>query len=308
MKKTAIARKQDVQSGLAFELEATLSLLEILVDEEDFDAIRDIEQKLEPRMKPDACENSLLRVYHGQLGHAHIFGCVANQAGFSQQTAEKHIQKALNNSDNDVDISRYTNYMYLSRAILRYACRHFRAQCSSRVSEAIRSVCSEFVFRGSAFCTSGFLYKRSLRHLLRARVFAWYRYLLKKGSNPPAFEELPELVDILEDDEQDWTKAVIAKCLGALFAAKDDFERAKALFEMAFDAMKPYPPGGVTSVIELTIYAEAYRSLHEEAYLEHAREIYSRLPEGIYKYSRHLWKKYLEHPCECAFPGLQYWY
>ena len=291
------ARKQEGKCGLAFELEATISLLEILVDEEDFDAIRVIEQELEPRMKHEACENSLQRVYHGQLGHAHVFGCLANQAGFSQRTAEKHIQQALNNSDNDVDVSRYTNYMYLCRAILDFD----KEEENDDFEDAWKEYRQLFLENSKA-------YRRSLRHLLRARVFAWYRYLLKKGIIPPAFEELPELVDILEDDELDWTKAVIAKCLGALFAAKGDRARANALFERAFDAMKSYPPMGVTSVIELTIYAEAYRSLHIRSCLERAREIFKGLPTGVFNYSKSLWQNYLEHPDECAFPGLGYWY
>lgn len=291
------AQKQEGEDGHAFVLRSMISQLEILVDEEDFETIRDIEQKLDPIMQQNSVDRQIQRLYYGMLGHAHIFGFLAAQEGFSQVKAEKHIQQALNYAESAADISRYTNYMYLCKAVFDYG--------TEDENDAFDDAWNEY---RQLFSENNKAYKRSLRHLLRARTFAWYRYLLKNGKIPPEFEVLPELVDILEDDEQDWTKAVIAKCLGALFAANGDYEKAEKLFEMAFGAMKSYPPMGVTSVIELTIYAEAYRSLHKEAFLEHARMIYAELPASFFNYSRKLWGEYLKCPGECSFPGLEYWY
>ncbi|MBQ6471979.1 MAG: patatin-like phospholipase family protein [Victivallales bacterium] len=294
------ARDADGELDRDVVLRVLLSLLEILQDEEDFDALRSEAERVEPLLAQMSDELKLR--FYGTLGYANIFGALAKRPGFSSKKAKEDCQRAYRLARETEDNARYANCLFFCQSVI--AAESDDAEDAADAEECFLMAESEC--RRLAREESN-VFKRNQRHLMRFRTFVWYRQLLAHGK-PLHFQERAEITDILEDEEKDWTTAVIAKCMGALYASQSRGDEATRCFELAFSAMKDMHLNGVTTVILLTIYAEGYRSLGREEWLEAARDIWRRLPEGKFEYSRRLWQDYLANPREDNFPGLGFWY
>ena len=148
-------------------------------------------------------------------------------------------------------------------------------------------------------------YVKNSGFLHRAKAMAWSRQLLQTGT-VPAWELSLEMNEVLNAGY--WPGACVGKYLGALAAAEGGRARAEQYFVNAEKAISANDPPGVVSLIRLTVLTEAYRSLHDETWLDKARALAKTLPDAIAPLSLPRWRDYLDNPESAPFPGLLYWY
>ena len=106
-----------------------------------------------------------------------------------------------------------------------------------------------------------------------------------------------------------WLCATTGKYLGAIETARGNVDEARRHFCTADAAFGGKFDSYFLSVIGLTVRAEAFRSLKDEAWLLSARQLLASIPDDARKYvafSR--WRDYIDNPTDEKFPALSYWY
>ena len=152
------------------------------------------------------------------------------------------------------------------------------------------------------------------RYRHRFEALGLYRAVLS-GQPVPALEGLADVAREVENDKCDpWIRATIGKYLGAVAAAQGDVATARRRFEEAAKPLSEYSYF-VFKIIQMTILAEAYRSLRripeQVVFAQKMRQQALALfaDHGSADWRKDAWRAWLEAEGDDAtFPGLKYWY
>ena len=295
------ARQFATEKGEAFSLLLLRLEIEQLVlhqDEEDFDSIIALAPTLEEQLLK-ANDKDLWMRFHGTMGQAHAYGALAGIPTFLREKAFEHVKKAIAYAVDikvEHDIAQDMNYMHLLYALFEPGTDEEKGAYDDADNQ-IRNLKDR----------DDKAYGKNLRFLVRFQALAWYRQLLRDGK-PPRFERTSRLNGIIINEHQaDWLRCTVCKYIGALEAANGNLEEARALFTKAFASIKEDETEDILNLIKLTAYAEAYRSLHDEQYLNHAKMLLPKISATVCKYTLPAWKAYIDNPNN-EFPGLSYWY
>ena len=287
--------------GEAFSLLLLRLEIEQLVlhqDEEDLDNVIKLASSLENQLVK-VNDNDLWMRFHGTMAQAHAYGSLAGIPFFSCEKAFTHVDKAIEyavKNKVESDIAQDMNYKHLLYALFEPGTEdeHIAFQ------DALNQIKDLKDHHDKA-------YEKNLRFLMRFQAFAWYRQLLYDGK-PPRFEKTYDLKFIIADEyHADWLRCTICKYIGALEAANGNLDEARALFEKAFVSINDNENDAILILIKLTAYAEAYRSLRDEQYLNKAKLLLPKISPIVCQYSLPAWKAYIDNPNN-DFPGLSYWY
>ena len=330
-----IEKAREFASGkLEFAIEvARLSVAELVIrqDEEDFndlakmaDAVQDDIDRAAQAEKNDASRRirDLRMRLNGSLSQIECAAVLAGIQGFTAAQAKEHVDEAFKLAQGlckDVDLSEEdrfialcneaqdANYRVMWAAFFDFDSLEAQAVLALKKANRLEGFNCENESVGSTASVTNAGYRE------RFRLMGWYRELLKgrrvDGFNPPETE-------LLTDERVEfWARALIGKYLGALEAARGNWQAAKAKFDLG-EKLLAGCKEGVLGVIHATICAEAFRSLSGSSdceIVQHADEMRKNAvklfeSESVLTLGRADWLAWLKNPAEGHFPGLQYWY
>ena len=266
------------------------------------------------------CAVDLKMRYHGTMGQGVAYASLSRKEDCSPEHAKKHFEVAYRNAvelakrsktrtgcSDETNIAIYNcgqdaNYLLLWEALFNPQGIPDAAAKAKRLSDRNRAQDDlEDAVKNDRY-----------RH--RFEALGLYRAVLQ-GITVPAVDEFDELSGEIDDTECDaWIRATIGKYLGAVAAAQGDAATARRRFE---EAVAPLVNYGyfVFKVIQMTILAEAYRSLrHFPEHTAFAQEMRRQAlalfaDPGSASWRKDAWRAWLETEGDDAtFPGLAYWY
>lgn len=312
------AREFAAKEGDKFQKLLLLLEIEKLVDKQDREEFAEVleyvaKEKLEEQLQALEDDDLWMR-YHGTMGQAYAYGTLEKLPGFSKETALEHFEKAVEKAeciDKIAEIAHDKNYMHLFYALFE----------PGSIDELEAYDQAQNIINQLKKCDKD-VALRNLHYLKRSQAFAWYRQLLH--GTLPEYRIDVDFTRLLRNDSNgadDWIRACVGKYLGAVETAmaiesRNNGEESEAeqrqksaegYFRNAMDAIQDEKNPGIKTLIKVTVYAEAYRSLSDHNALEKAKELIDSLPSDFVCGSLSAWKAYLDHP-DNDFPGLSYWY
>lgn len=301
--------------------------LVLLEDSEDFsrtfalaaDLEKDIDAFAQKENDSDVAVDLKMR-YHGTMGQAVAYASLVGGDGCSPERAKCHFETAYKNAvelskrskkrtrcPDETNIAIYNcgqdaNYLLLWEALFNPQGVPAAAAKAKRQADRNRD-------KGDL---EDAVKNDSFRH--RFEALGLYRAVLL-GQPVPVIDECAEVEKKIENhDCVAWIRATIGKYLGAVAAAQGDVTVACRRFK---DAVTPLAKDNraVYKVIQMTIFAEAYRSLRR--FPEHtafAQEMRKRAlalfdEPGSRNWNKDAWRVWLQtEGTDKLFPGLNYWY
>ena len=275
--------------------------IEELVEFQDEECFLDIAaqaEQLKVRVEEFGDPDLLMR-YYGTMGQAHCYGFLAGVTGFDRDRAKSCFVAAVDYAlkrprdiENEMDfqgnVAQDLNYCYLWYALFE-----------PETADADRAFAEA---KNHHECRLGGEKQiRNRRHLKRLKAFALYRRWLADGAVPEP-EKIPNALK--SEFDGDWLAATTGKYVGALLAAAGNFNEAADTFKEYTDILRKRTEP-ILRFIQMTILAEAYRSIGEASYRKEALEV-SELLKTSYSPSIGAWIDFLNG--KSAFPGLTYWY
>lgn len=280
------AQKNNLEKLLRrMEIEELVELQDKELFAEILNLSRSLQENIERINNPD-----LLMRYFGTMGQAHCCGSLAGFSGFSRDYALSCFEKAIlfaQKTNSPGDIAQDINYRYLWYALFEPETEEAE-ECFSEAKNYIDFNLQEN--RNIQTKNKNFLY--------RYKAFAIYRHLL--ATNTPPAENFEKY--LLPDDALSWLQGTVCKYIGAACASCGCRQKAEKLFKKSFSQLSH--KNSIIQFIQMTAWAEAYRSLGEIQYRDQALRQAKDL-QDLYP-SAEQWIKFLENKGE--FPGLKYWY
>ncbi len=289
--------EQAKNTAREYKFEKQLRRLEIeelveFQDKEDFSSILALMNTLGENIEKTDDDDLLMR-YHGTVGQSHCYGFLAGIEGFSREDGLKHFRMALHhacNLNSELDIAQDLNYIYLWYVLFDTG--------SQNAEKAYQNAC-EHIERNLISKPKG--RQKNKFFLQRLKMMSLYRQLL----NGKCISVDDETEKLNNSEAIPWLKALVCKYMGALTASRGQLELASGYFNDAIRFLEPDISNDIIAWIQMTVYAEAYRSLKEVPYKNKALDII-KIFSDKYPATANLWKKYLNNSAE--FPGLKYWY
>lgn len=301
--------------------------LVLLQDSEDFartftlaaDLEKDIDAFAQKENDSDVAVDLKMR-YHGTMGQGVAYASLSGMAGCPPERAKKHFDVAYKNAvelakrskdrtgcPDETNVAVYNcgqdaNYLLLWEALFDPQGVPEAAAKAKRQADRNRA--------------NGDLEDavKNDRYRHRFAALGLYRAVLS-GQTVPTLDECAEVErEIGNPDCDAWIRATIGKYLGAVAAARGDVTAACQRFE---EAAKPLDGQEyfVFKVIQMTILAEAYRSLRRfpetVAFAQKMRKQALALfaDSGSADWRKEAWRAWLEAESDDdTFPGLKYWY
>ena len=301
--------------------------LVLLEDKEEFarafalavDLEKDIDAFAQKENDSDRAVDLKMR-YHGTMGQAVAYMYLAGMDGCSPEDAKAHFETAYRSAvelarrsktrtgcTDETNIALYNcgqdaNYLLLCNALNNPGGVPDAAVKAKRCADRNRE--------------NGDLEDavKNDRYRHRFEALGLYRAVLS-GQPAPTLDEYADVEREIGNPDCDvWIRATIGKYLGAVAAAQGDVTVACRRFKEAATPLAK-DDSAVLKIIQMTIFAEAYRSLRR--FPEHtvfAQEMRKNAlalftDPGSANWRKDVWRDWLqtEGPDE-QFPGLNYWY
>lgn len=301
--------------------------LVLLQDSEDFartfalaaDLEKDIDAFAQKENDSDVAVDLKMR-YHGTMGQGVAYASLSGMVGCSPELAKKHFEvayksavelakrsKARTGCSDETNIAIYNcgqdaNYLLLWEAL-------FNPQgVPDAVAKAKRLADRNRANGDVVDATKNDHYRR------RFSALGLYRAVLS-GQPAPTLDEYADVEREIGNPDCDvWIRATIGKYLGAVAAAQGDVTVACRRFKEAVTPLAK-DDSAVLKIIQMTIFAEAYRSLRR--FPEHtvfAQEMRKNAlalftDPGSANWRKDVWRDWLQAEGQDEqFPGLNYWY
>lgn len=306
MEYNAQARKFALNMGpdlARLAIRAEIDYLVLLQDVGKFSETVQLGEAMMPHLE-ELGDMDLWMRFHGTLGQAQMYGAVQGTANCVPELARRHFEEAVKYAEmlgSDEELAQDLNYLHLWFAFFRPA--------TSEEEQAWLNAYNHNCGIGEQHSEN---HKKNLGYLKRAQVLAWYRHLLEKGCVPVKFRPDGEFKMILaENFSAPWIKVCIAKCLGALEAARGNRGAAELWFRKMRMAIPEENHPSIVTLICAAGLAEAYHTLDDDAdrrqalrlleRLEAVKDDLGELPTTIAQYRDFLTRK-------GKFPAKNFWY